>query len=202
MNFFVDGFKKMFSDISSLERKKIKRQIPNILTLSRILLLPFILLALLKNNVIVALILIAISEISDMLDGRHARKYKLVSKFGAYLDACCDKVFIFSLIICLFFMIDRNIELLGMILILEVIIMLVNSYYNIKGFDTKVSIFGKIKTTLLDICIIYFYIDYFLNLNNDFILILSIITMISQIITIGFYLKKYLGGSNEVRRRV
>lgn len=202
MNFFVNGFKKMFMDISSLEKKKIKRQIPNILTLSRILLLPFILLALLKNNVIISLILIAISELTDMIDGKYARKYNLVSRFGAYFDACCDKIFIASLIICLFFMIDKNIEILGVLFSLEIIIMLVNSYYNFKGFDTKVSIFGKVKTTLLDICIIFFYVDHFFNLNNNLILILSIITMISQIITIGTYLKKYLGGNNEVRRRV
>lgn len=200
MDFMLEGFKKMFLDIKSLKKKRIMQQIPNLLTLSRIILLPFILTSFLFGKPFLAILFIAIAEISDLLDGRIARKYKLVTKFGAYLDACCDKIFIFSLMICLFAMIDVNIELLGMVFVLELIIMLVNSYYRILGYDTSVNIYGKIKTMLLDLCIIIFYISYFLSWDSVAIVILVFLTLIGQIITIGTYLVKYIGGSSEVRR--
>ena len=80
-------------------KKTRKQEIPNILTLSR-LLSPIIIIPLvLKNKYNLALIFILIFALTDLLDGYIARKYNYVSKLGREIDPVCDKIFLGSLLI-------------------------------------------------------------------------------------------------------
>ncbi len=72
------------------------RQIPNLISLFRVLITPVIGYYLYLDNpqaTLVAVILMFIAGISDALDGYAARKMNLVSDFGVAFDPVCDKVF-------------------------------------------------------------------------------------------------------------
>ena len=78
--------------------------IPNILTLLRILAIPIIILFLEIDNEFyswVALILYTIACISDFLDGYLARKFEIESSFGRFLDPIADKILVVSVIFIL-----------------------------------------------------------------------------------------------------
>ena len=80
---------------------KAKVLIPNILTLSRLILTPIIIILGLLKKYKISLILVIIACITDLFDGKLARKWNTVTKTGAKLDALCDKIFAIGLIACL-----------------------------------------------------------------------------------------------------
>lgn len=77
--------------------------LPNKLTILRTVLIPFFLVALLWDAVPygnwIALVIFAIASITDMLDGKIARKYNLVTNFGKFMDPLADKLLVCSAMI-------------------------------------------------------------------------------------------------------
>ena len=67
------------------------KYIPNILTISRFIFIPFIVVSALSGNYVAAIIFLTISGITDVLDGAIARKYNLISNFGKLIDPVADK---------------------------------------------------------------------------------------------------------------
>lgn len=66
--------------------------IPNVLTLSRIALIPFYLRAALRGDRLSAAALLLLCAVTDLLDGAIARRFHLVSTWGKVLDPCADKL--------------------------------------------------------------------------------------------------------------
>ena len=80
--------------------------LPNKLTLFRVVLMPFFVFFLLApyfegygNYIAVAIFIVA--SITDFLDGKIARKYNLVTNFGKFMDPLADKLLVCSALICL-----------------------------------------------------------------------------------------------------
>ena len=67
------------------------KHVPNILTIIRFLFIPSIIVALAYDNYILALILFTLSSLTDVLDGKIARKYNAISDFGKLMDPLADK---------------------------------------------------------------------------------------------------------------
>lgn len=68
---------------------------PNKLTIARIIATPFFMAALMLEfpyHYAVALLLFAAASLTDMIDGKMARKYNLVTDFGKFLDPLADKM--------------------------------------------------------------------------------------------------------------
>lgn len=80
--------------------------IPNLLTLSRIVLTPFIVYAMMRGEPVLALILMGVAGLTDMLDGAIARLFHQKSTVGAYMDPIADKLMLISSIVALF-LLDR-----------------------------------------------------------------------------------------------
>ncbi len=78
--------------------------IPNLLTLGRILLTPFIIYAILEQQPVLALLLMAIAGLTDMLDGAIARYFDQRSVVGAYMDPLADKLMLIGSFVTLFVM--------------------------------------------------------------------------------------------------
>jgi len=76
--------------------------IPNLLTLARIILTPFIVYAIVESEPVAALALMGIAGLTDMLDGAIARYFNQRSTVGAYLDPLADKLMLISSIVTLF----------------------------------------------------------------------------------------------------
>ena len=82
-----------------------KEQIPNLLTIGRILFIPiFIFILTVGNSIeshIVAAIIFAVASITDYLDGYLARKWHVVTNFGKFADPLADKMLVMSAFIML-----------------------------------------------------------------------------------------------------
>lgn len=77
--------------------------VPNLLSLIRILLVPAFLVLFLKHHYYLALLMIALSGLSDFLDGKIARKFNQISNLGKLLDPLADKLTQIALAIAFFF---------------------------------------------------------------------------------------------------
>mgnify|MGYP000122793494 CR=1 FL=1 len=77
--------------------------LPNKLTVGRIILVPFFVAALLANfplNNTVALIIFIAASLTDMFDGKIARKNGLVTDFGKFADPLADKILVLAAFLC------------------------------------------------------------------------------------------------------
>ena len=95
---FKENLKKIFDGACT---------VPNFMSLVRILLIPVFAVLYLKGYIWWALLVLAISGISDFLDGKIARKFNQVSNLGKMLDPIADKLTVFALAIVLFFKFNR-----------------------------------------------------------------------------------------------
>lgn len=80
--------------------------LPNKLTLFRVILIPFFVAILMTDcfggvSRRVALVIFVIASLTDLLDGKIARKYNLVTTFGKFADPLADKILVISAMICL-----------------------------------------------------------------------------------------------------
>ena len=78
--------------------------LPNKLTLMRIILVPFFAAAMLIEAIpyrfLIALVIFAAASITDMRDGKIARKYNMVTDFGKFADPLADKILVISAFAC------------------------------------------------------------------------------------------------------
>lgn len=77
--------------------------VPNTLTLARIVLTPVIVFMIIERKIPTALMLMAIAAITDMLDGLIARYWNMHTRVGAYLDPLADKIMLLSTVVTLYF---------------------------------------------------------------------------------------------------
>ncbi|MCF0130588.1 MAG: CDP-diacylglycerol--glycerol-3-phosphate 3-phosphatidyltransferase [Pseudobutyrivibrio sp.] len=80
--------------------------LPNKLTLFRVVLIPFFVVCLLYDSTnqtmrYIADVIFIVASLTDMLDGKIARKYNLVTNFGKFMDPLADKLLVCSAMICL-----------------------------------------------------------------------------------------------------
>ena len=79
--------------------------LPNKLTIFRILCIPVFVVLMLVNTIpynnYIAVGVFIIASLTDMLDGKIARKYNLVTNFGKFMDPLADKLLVSAALICL-----------------------------------------------------------------------------------------------------
>lgn len=148
--------------------------IPNFLTLSRLFLLPLILLFLITHQFYSALILMLISWLSDALDGFCARRLNQVTEVGKILDHLVDKIWVGSVLVVLVMTKRLPLSIALGVIVRDLLIVIAGSLLIKKGVVPYSNIFGKltgfffallIVTYTLSIKIItqpLFYITWFL----------------------------------------
>lgn len=77
------------------------KHIPNILTVARFFLIPFVIYFLVVDNYLLAFIFLTISGLTDVLDGFIARKFNFITNFGKLIDPLADKATQISVLIAL-----------------------------------------------------------------------------------------------------
>lgn len=75
--------------------------IPNIITLGRILLVPFIVWAIASDQMEIAFIIFIVAGVSDAVDGFLAKRFNMASELGALLDPIADKALLVSIYVAL-----------------------------------------------------------------------------------------------------
>jgi len=124
--------------------------IPNVLSLARIVFVPlfiYLLMSPSKESKIWSLVVFAIVSITDLLDGWSARKLNQETEFGKFIDPLADKLLVVSTLIA-FLILDKFIPLWMVIIIVgrDIMITVMRSMAIKKGTSLKTSNFGKIKT--------------------------------------------------------
>ncbi|MDO4552772.1 MAG: CDP-diacylglycerol--glycerol-3-phosphate 3-phosphatidyltransferase [Bacillota bacterium] len=75
--------------------------LPNKLTILRILMIPFFIVFLMMGFHYVAAVIFVAAAATDALDGKIARKYNLITNFGKIMDPLADKLLVVSALICM-----------------------------------------------------------------------------------------------------
>jgi CDP-diacylglycerol--glycerol-3-phosphate 3-phosphatidyltransferase len=141
---FFTETKEALKDFKSF--KTMKKQIPNIFTFSRLMLVPFIVSNILAGNLILAGLLTIGASLTDGVDGFLARKLNVTSEYGRKLDALIDKVFVVAVALPLTVMQP----FLILPITFDIIIGSINGYSHLKGYNPQTNSWGKKKTVALD----------------------------------------------------
>ena len=136
--------------------------LPNRLTVLRMILIPIFVFFLLIGNgkgitKWIALIVFIVASITDFLDGKIARKYKLVTNFGKFMDPLADKILVCSALICLVALKRIPAWIVIISIAREFIISGFRTVAADNGIVIAASYWGKFKTTsqmLMIICMI------------------------------------------------
>ena len=73
--------------------------IPNVLSFARLIGVPFFLALILLRHDVAAVVLLAVASLTDLLDGRIARRFNQMSKLGEMLDPAADRLYIFATVL-------------------------------------------------------------------------------------------------------
>ena len=181
--------------------------LPNLITISRLLLTPYIVWLLLIESYFLGFIFFLISGISDALDGFIAKRFNQKTLLGSYLDPIADKFLIVSAIVLLGYngyvpiwliiiIVSRDIAIFGAVIISWML-----------GTNLRIEplIISKINTFLQ---LFYIVMTFTVILNNEFLteLILSIhdvttyLIAVSTILSWLFYLRVWLINVNSVNK--
>ncbi len=132
------------------------KHVPNILTIIRFLLIPFIVIYIFLGNYIPAFIFFTISGITDIADGFIARKFNLISNFGKLMDPLADKLTQIATLTSLVITITNIMPIwILIIVLLKEFIMIVGASF-LYGKDVVVYSrwYGKLATVLFYIAIV------------------------------------------------
>lgn len=162
--------------------------LPNKLTIFRVLLVPFFVVFLLNQHVneyfnLIALIIFVIASLTDLLDGKIARKYNLVTNFGKFMDPLADKLLVCSAMICLIELERIPSWIVVVIIAREFVISGFRLIASDNGVVIAASMWGKYKTTFQMIMVILMIANFpQLQMLTDIVMwIATILTIVSLI---------------------
>ena len=169
----------------------IARQIPNILTIFRFILIPFIVINLVYDSYIAAFVIFTISGLTDILDGFIARKYNFITNFGKLIDPLADKC---TQIITLATLAIKDIIPMWIIIIviLKEFIMVAGASF-LYGKELVVSSrwYGKLATVLFYIAIVCSLFIKEFEFSFDFSIYIYYLALISTIFSLIMYIKAF-----------
>ncbi len=183
-----------------------KLNLPNKLTLIRILLTPILILLMLfkygSNHAsileviflhILVVLLFATIALTDFFDGYIARRDNLVTNFGKLLDPIADKVFVFSVLIVLVKYNILSIWLVLILLIREFVVMAIRMLILENGGEVvAASSTAKLKTATQIIALLFILIFPFGKFINSIVLFPSVIFSVISMLEYYQLVKKYL----------
>jgi CDP-diacylglycerol---glycerol-3-phosphate 3-phosphatidyltransferase len=158
--------------------------LPNKLTMLRVILIPFFVAFMLADicgaaDSWIALAIFIVASLTDLLDGKIARKYNLVTNFGKLMDPLADKLLVSAALICLSSLGRLATWIVIVIISREFIISGLRQIAAEAGIVIAASYWGKYKTTfqMIMICL--------LIVNLEVLSILTtIVTWVAVILTI------------------
>ena len=175
--------------------------IPNMLSLFRLILIPVYIYIYLNATELrhywIAAGILAISCLTDLVDGKIARKFNMISNVGKVLDPLADKMTQLSLIICLSRVYPALNGLLLLFLVKEsfqLIAMLLN-FRKGQALDGAL-LSGKISTTVLFVCLIVLVL--FPEMNPVAMWIITGICSLFLLIAFVDYVRAYYGKNKKL----
>ena len=163
--------------------------LPNKLTVLRVLMIPFFVIALMlegganQTYRYVAAAIFIIASLTDLLDGKIARKYNLVTNFGKFMDPLADKLLVCSALICMIELGQLPAWMVLIIIAREFIISGFRLVASDNGVVIAASYWGKWKTTfqMISVVLLILNIEALSMLTNATVWIALALTVISLV---------------------
>lgn len=192
--------------------------IPNWLCFLRIALIPVFSVLFIKEQYIAAFILMIIAAVTDLLDGKIARKYNMVSNLGKILDPIADKLSQIAIVIILLVKFWTSFPMLKYVLFLfilkELLMVLGGGLLMAKGMrPVAAEIWGKIATTVFYIFMIVIIaigpsgalvsIPFFakLELSYTVVMIMTVISAALAFVSLFGYMPGFLKQLKENKQK-
>ena len=159
--------------------------LPNKLTILRVILIPFFVVFMLFDitgaaDKWIALVIFCVASLTDMLDGKIARKYNLVTNLGKFMDPLADKLLVCTALICLTSMNRLNVIVVLVIIAREFIISGFRLVASDNGIVIAASYWGKFKTVSQMALIIVLIMD----LGGVWNVVGTVLTWVALILTV------------------
>ena len=159
--------------------------LPNKLTILRVILIPFFVVFMLFDitgaaDKWIALVIFCVASLTDMLDGKIARKYNLVTDFGKFMDPLADKLLVCTALICLTSMNRLNVIVVLVIIAREFIISGFRLVASDNGIVIAASYWGKFKTVSQMALIIVLIMD----LGGVWNVVGTVLTWVALLLTV------------------
>lgn len=162
--------------------------LPNKLTIIRVVMIPFFVFFLLSDLLggaadWTALIIFVVASLTDLLDGHIARKHNLVTNFGKFMDPLADKLLVSAAMICLVELGRLPAWIVVIIISREFIISGFRLIASDNGVVIAASYWGKFKTTfqMIMICLLIADIQMIRSVTTIVTAIALILTVVSLV---------------------
>lgn len=174
--------------------------IPNFLSLFRLILIPVYIIIYLNAvnaaDYFIAAAILAVSCLTDMIDGKIARHFNMVSTVGKILDPLADKATQFSLIVCLSLKYPVLLFLIALFVAKESFQLIAGGINLKKGIMLKGALLsGKICTTVLFISLIIMVMIPLLK--PTVVYIITIVDAFFMMVAFGDYIYAYFANSSK-----
>ena len=180
--------------------------LPNKLTMARVIMIPFFVIFMLTGwggeaSKWISLAIFIVASLTDLLDGHIARKHNLVTNFGKFMDPLADKLLVCSALIAL---VDLN-KIAAWVVIIIIAREFIISGFRLVASDNGVviaaSYWGKFKTTFQMLMIIYLVVDLQFAYANVVGMVLVYVALALTVISLVDYIVKnykvFLEGSSK-----
>ena len=169
--------------------------LPNKLTTFRVILIPFFVFFMLAPNMTginhyIAAAIFIVASLTDLLDGKIARKYNLVTNFGKFMDPLADKLLVCSAMICLI----QTGQLAAWIVVIIIAREFIISGFRLIASDNGVviaaSYWGKFKTTFQMLMVIVLILNVQMPFFQILVKILTYAALILTVVSLIDYIVK------------
>ena len=170
--------------------------IPNLLSLFRLILIPVYMMIYLQakepGDYVLAGSILAISCLTDMFDGKIARKFNMITTFGKFLDPLADKLTQFSLLLCLAISYPVLWTVFALFVLKELFQLIAGILAVHHGYILKGALFsGKICTTVLFTSLVAMVI--FPGLDTTTVRLIAMVDGVFLKVAFADYFITYLG---------
>ncbi len=166
--------------------------LPNILTIIRFIIVPFMAYFLINENFTIAILLYVLASATDVLDGFIARKFNQITDLGKFLDPLADKLLQFSALVGLWIVNLIPLWIVIIFFIKEISMGLGAIRLLRKHIIIQSKWFGKLSTIFFFLAIIASMLSSKIIVLTNYILPLFILALMSLLFAFIMYLSSYI----------
>lgn len=176
--------------------------VPNILTIFRMALIPVYIVFYRKGDYYGALAVFLVASLTDLLDGKIARKYHLVTSFGKLMDPFADKLMCITVLLSFIF--SGTVQWVpAVVVMVKELLMLSGGFYLLKrGIVVQSQMIGKAAQWLFiaALCLGFFH-DYFAGWILPLDVILLWVAVIMSLLALVFYAINAFKSAKVIKRK-
>ena len=166
--------------------------LPNILTIIRFIIVPFMTYFLINENFTIAILLYVLASATDVLDGFIARRFNQITDLGKFLDPLADKLLQFSALVGLWVVKLIPLWIVVVFFIKEISMGLGAIKLLKKHVIIQSKWFGKLSTIFFFLAIIASMLSSKLTILTNYIIPLFVLALISLLFAFVMYLSSYI----------